>query len=235
MKTDEIILYKRPRANSAPTVIDGQVFCTAEEREELYEICERLSKTGQKIVELTKSAALDYFKIGEWLWKKLEQLPRTTSMKDLMRALPDEIHLSYDTVCRAIKIYRSFADRPELLSDLTLREVMKIITGAKQQEKKASSYITQEDEEAQLEFDAEEFFALPTLSGVQLDNMRFATQDNELYVIRKGFGRAEPIAIFYESVPEDKELQTAYNRMMNNIQREAEKYFATVEAIGASA
>lgn len=232
MKTDEIILYKKPRASSAPTIIDGQIFCTAAEREELYKICERLSNTGQKIVELTRSAANDYFLMGEWLWKRLIQFPRGSSMKDLQRALPEEIHLSYDTICRAIKVYRFFEGRQELLADLSLREVMRMITGAKQQDKKPAIRY-EEDEEAQLEFDADEFFSLPTLSGVQLENTRFATQDNELYVIRKGFGRAEPIAIFYESVPDDVALQTAYNQMMANIQREAEKYFAVVEAQGA--
>lgn len=232
MKGDEIILYKKPRASSAPTVINGQVFCTAEEREELYEICESLSRTGQKIAELTKSAALDYFKMGKWLFDKAQKMPARMSAKDLQKALPEELHLSYSTVCRALKIFKHFEQRPDLLSDLTLRECMKLITDGKPQDERKSEYIEADDDD-QLEFDADEFFNLPTLSGVELENIRFATQDNELFVIRKGFGHPERIAVMYADVPEDKELQTAYNRMMGNIQRETERYFAVLEAAGA--
>lgn len=234
MKAEEIILYKTPRKNSAPTLIGGQVFCTAEQREELYAICERLSSTGRKLIELTKSAALDYFKMGEWLFARLEECAYNTSARELQKALPEELHLSYETICKALKIYRHFAERPDLLADLTLRECMKLITdGAKKDTKQLVQY-QEEDEENQLEFDADEFFSLPTLSGVQLENTRFATQDNELFVIRKGFGHPERIAVVYADMPEDVKLQTAYNQMMANIQRETEKYFAIVERQGVS-
>lgn len=233
MKAEEIILYKAPRKSDAPTLIDGQVFCTAEQREELYAICERLSNTGRKLVELTKSAAMDYFRMGEWLYRRLLDFPRCTSARDLQKALPGELHLSYETVCKALKIYKHFMERPELLQDFTLRECLKLIADGKPKEEKPKykSYEQyEEDEENQLEFDPDEFFSLPTLSGVELENTRFATQDNELFVVRRGFVHPERIAVVYADVPEDVELQTAYNRMMANFQRETEKYFALVEA-----
>jgi hypothetical protein len=231
MKANEIVLFKKPRASSAPTIVDGQIFCTAKEREELYEICERLSKTGQKIADLTRSAVNDYFLMGKWLWNRLENFPRGSSTKDLQRALPEEIHLSYDTICRALKLYKFFEGRQELLLNLTLREAIKIITGAdKTESKPVVKY--EADEEAQLEFDADAFFSLPTLSGVPLETVRFSTKENELFLVRKGFSHPERIAVVYADVPDKAELRTAYSQMMSNIQREAEKFFSVVEMHG---
>lgn len=232
MAGEEIILYKTPRKNTSPTVIDGQVFCTAEQREELYVICERLAKTANEITKLARTAAMDFYKIGEWLFARILEQPRGCNAKKLCASLPEELHISYDTICKALKIYKQFSNNPELIKDLSAKEVLGCISSKKPGAKAQVIEHYKKDEENQLEFDEDEFFSLPTLSGIELQGSRFATQGNELYIIRKGFNRAEPIAVMHTFVPEDAEMQTAYNQMMAGIQRATETYFAFAEKHG---
>lgn len=233
MAGEEIILYKAPRKNSAPTVVDGQVFCTAEQREELYAICERLAKTANEITKLARIAAMDYFRMGEWLFARILEQPRGCNARKLMQILPEELHLNYETICKALKVYKQFANNPELLNGLTAKDVLGLVSSKKAEKKPVQALAAyEEDEASQLEFDENEFFSLPTLSGVDLAQSRFAAQENELFIVRRGFARAEPMVHVYTGVPDDVEMQTAYNRMMASIQRATENYFAFAECRG---
>ncbi len=96
------------------------------EQEEILTLCKNLGKRKQ-------NTAIDYYKIGEWLWKQMLKMPRDTSLKDIANTLPEDTHISYDIVCRSVKIYRLFKDKSESLEDMTLRDAMKMITKTKQQ------------------------------------------------------------------------------------------------------
>lgn len=121
-----------------------QPLCTPEEKEELFKLCASLNKKNPK----EGSSALIYFKIGEWLYNRAQKMPVNTSRKDLYKALPENINLSYEMICNALKIFYAFRDdQSERLANLTVYKVLKMLPSSKkeiEQQKECSEEIKEE-------------------------------------------------------------------------------------------
>ena len=117
---------------------------------------------------LIMSAAQNYFNLGEILERasKKATCSMTAAKYEAKTGIPARM------VSTAFKIYKEFADNPEGLNGLTMREIAMRIGEKKESDKGETSPVQYNLPEGQLEYSNEFDFGLPTLSGIELTNYR---------------------------------------------------------------
>lgn len=224
----EVVPAKRGRpSKSGPVLIDGTVVITSEERERLNELAFGIKSDGEKIHRLMMKAAQRHYEMGEILNTCIGRVRGLPTMAKLEQATGLSQHLC----STALKIYKHFKDAPELLEELTMRDVAALISPPKEKGEKPHKpdYALPS---GQLEF-CEDSFGLPTLSGINMNNYRIVDGDQgRLYVLKRGVNIPVPVSQMTINPPDkdDMVMSEAYRELMNTTQCALEKYFSIMEA-----
>ena len=158
----------RPAKNAPVYDDDNNLIITSEERETINVIVDDIRHTAKKVEALMVSAAQNYFNLGEILERasKKATCSMTAAKYEAKTGIPARM------VSTAFKIYKEFADNPEGLNGLTMREIAMRIGEKKESDKGETSPVQYNLPEGQLEYSNEFDFGLPTLSGIELTNYR---------------------------------------------------------------
>ena len=220
----------RPAKNAPVYDDDNNLIITSEERETINGIVEDIRHTAKKVEALMVSAAQNYFNLGEILERasKKATCSMTAAKYEAKTGIPARM------VSTAFKIYKEFADNPEGLTGLTMREIAMRIGEKKESDKGETSPVQYNLPEGQLEYSNEFDFGLPTLSGIELTNYRLHadTKSGNFFLLSKKDKLPIPVGGLTVDQPHNETMKAAYNELLDQTQCALERYYALIEQGG---
>lgn len=222
----------RPAKNAAVYDTDGNLFISEERHEELNELAARISHSVEKVEAILRNSAYDYFRIGEILQEALNNAVGPVTWSDIAGKLgiPEKM------LKTGKKVYKEFANNPEALGGMNLRDVTLLIAEKKAKEEESEEnmvkYALPKDQQGPLsEEQIARKFALPTLSGVQLKRhrMHFDRQNGLLYVLAAGVSHAVSVCSLTAELPKTPDMELAYTAMEDKVQTVIEEYYSLIE------
>ena len=220
----------RPAKNAPVYDDDNNLIITSEERETINEIVEDIRHTAKKVEALMVSAAQNYFNLGEILERasKKATCSMTAAKYEAKTGIPARM------VSTAFKIYKEFADNPEGLNGLTMREIAMFIGEKKESDGGETSPVQYNLPEGQLEYSNEFDFGLPTLSGIELTNYRLHadTKSGNFFLLSKKDKLPIPVGGLTVDQPHNETMKAAYNELLDQTQCALERYYALIEQGG---
>lgn len=227
---DEPIRPRRGRPSKTAPVYDenGVMLLSSEQRERINELVTGIRTDGEKVHKLLISAAQKHFQLGEILCdvERKSVGKMTVAKYEEITGIPSRL------VSTAMKVYKHFANNPEALDGLSMRDVAMLICEKKEDAGKTATHVQyslpSNDDNAEL---INESFGLPTLSGVSLNNYRLHgdKKSGTLYLLGRGTTAAIPIASLTVGQPQDATAEDAYNDLMNGVQEALERYYSVLE------
>ena len=220
----------RPAKNAPVYDDDNNLIITSEERETINVIVDDIRHTAKKVEALMVSAAQNYFNLGEILERasKKATCSMTAAKYEAKTGIPARM------VSTAFKIYKEFADNPEGLNGLTMREIAMRIGEKKESDKGETSPVQYNLPEGQLEYSNEFDFGLPTLSGIVLTNYRLHadTKSGNFFLLSKKDKLPIPVGGLTVDQPHNETMKAAYNELLDQTQCALERYYALIEQGG---
>lgn len=220
----------RPAKNAPVYDDDNNLIITSEERETINGIVEDIRHTAKKVEALMVSAAQNYFNLGEILERasKKSTCSMTAAKYEAKTGIPARM------VSTAFKIYKEFANNPEGLNGLTMRELAMRIGEKKESDKGETSPVQYNLPEGQLEYSNEFDFGLPTLSGIELTNYRLHadTKSGNFFLLSKKDKLPIPVGGLTVDQPHNETMKAAYNELLDQTQCALERYYALIEQGG---
>jgi hypothetical protein len=187
-----------------------------------------INSLHKNLVKTLKKGAMIAFEIGKELrdiWGRLDTLDSWPQW------CKDNLVFDVSTANRYLRIYNNFKDNPKQLSGQTFSGTLKLLSAPPKEEKQ--EIIRYGDESRRPETPWERYFEAPPLGRkVKLNNYRFEQpNENELYLIRRGFNYPVKIAEVLAPGSGDGRLKTAHRGMMENVQVALETYFEEAERV----
>ena len=220
----------RPAKNAPVYDDDNNLIITSEEHETINGIVEDIRHTAKKVEALMVSAAQNYFNLGEILERasKKATCSMTAAKYEAKTGIPARM------VSTAFKIYKEFANNPEGLNGLTMRELAMRIGEKKESDKGETSPVQYNLPEGQLEYSNEFDFGLPTLSGIELTNYRLHadTKSGNFFLLSKKDKLPIPVGGLTVDQPHNETMKAAYNELLDQTQCALERYYALIEQGG---
>ena len=220
----------RPAKNAPVYDDDNNLIITSEERETINGIVEDIRHTAKKVEALMVSAAQNYFNLGEILERasKKSTCSMTAAKYEAKTGIPARM------VSTAFKLYKEFANNPEGLNGLTMRELAMFIGEKKESDKGETSPVQYNLPEGQLEYSNEFDFGLPTLSGIELTNYRLHadTKSGNFFLLSKKDKLPIPVGGLTVDQPHNEMMKAAYNELLDQTQCALERYYALIEQGG---
>lgn len=220
----------RPAKNAPVYDDDNHLIITSEEHETINSIVEDIKTKAKKVDYLLLSAVKNYFVLGEIL----ERVSRKATCSMTAAKYEAKTGIPARMVSTALKIYKDFADNPEGLNGLTMRELVMRITGKKESEGGKTSPVQYNLPEGQFLKNFNEDFGMPTISGVDLKKYRLHTdiQSGKFFLLSKDSGAPIPMGSLLVDLPHTDTMRTAYQKLMLETQCLLERYYALIEQGG---
>ena len=220
----------RPAKNAPVYDDDNNLIITSEERETINEIVEDIRHTAKKVEALMVSAAQNYFNLGEILERasKKATCSMTAAKYEAKTGIPARM------VSTAFKIYKEFANNPDGLTGLTMREIAMRIGEKKESDEGETSPVHYNLPEGQLEYTGDYDFGLPTMSGIELSSYRLHadTKNGNFFLLSKKDKIPIPIGGLTVDQPHNDTMKAAYNELLFQTQCALEHYYALIEQGG---
>ena len=220
----------RPAKNAPVYDDDNNLIITSEERETINEIVEDIRHTAKKVEALMVSAAQNYFNLGEILERasKKATCSMTAAKYEAKTGIPARM------VSTAFKIYKEFANNPDGLTGLTMREIAMRIGEKKESDEGETSPVHYNLPEGQLEYTGDYDFGLPTMSGIELSSYRLHadTKNGNFFLLSKKDKIPIPIGGLTVDQPHNDTMKAAYNELLVQTQYALERYYALIEQGG---
>lgn len=230
MVSENIPKRGRPAKNAPVYDDDNNLIITSEERETINEIVEDIRHTAKKVEALMVSAAQNYFNLGEILERasKKATCSMTAAKYEAKTGIPARM------VSTAFKIYKEFANNPEGLTGLTMREIAMRIGEKKESDEGETSPVQYNLPEGQLGYTGDYDFGLPTMSGIELSSYRLHadTKNGNFFLLSKKDKIPIPIGGLTVDQPHNDTMKAAYNELLNQTQCALERYYALIEQGG---
>lgn len=217
----------RPAKNS-PVIYDGVMVMTGEEHERSLELLKTIQATGEKVTSLMISTAQMYYELGSIIYIALMRMPGqrsvTTQQMNQVTGIPAR------RITTALKIYKHFMGKVELLENLTMRDVALLVSEKPQGEPGAKEKVEYGIPQNQLEFaDVSESFAFAPVSGIKLERYRVRSDGGTFYLLCREMNSAIPACSLTVAQPKNELMQQAYNTLNAAVQSAIEAYYAAVE------
>ena len=220
----------RPAKNAPVYDDDNNLIITSEERETINEIVDDIKHATKKAETLLLSAAQNYFDLGMILDRAARKATcsMTTAKYEAKTGIPARM------VSTAFKVYSKFADNPDSIKGLTMREVAMFIGEKKESDGGETSPVQYNLPEGQFLKNFNEDFGMPTISGVDLQKYRLHTdiQSGKFFLLSKDSGAAIPMGSLLVDQPHTDTMKTAYQKLMLETQGLLERYYALIEQGG---
>ena len=220
----------RPAKNAPVYDDDNNLIITSEERETINEIVEDIRHTAKKVEALMVTAAQNYFNLGEILERasKKATCSMTAAKYEAKTGIPARM------VSTAFKIYKEFANNPDALTGLTMREIAMRIGEKKESDEGETSPVHYNLPEGQLEYTGDYDFGLPTMSGIELSSYRLHadTKNGNFFLLSKKDKIPIPIGGLTVDQPHNDTMKAAYNELLVQTQCALERYYALIEQGG---
>lgn len=220
----------RPAKNAPVYDDDNNLIITSEERETINAIVDDIRHTAKKVEALMVSAAQNYFNLGEILERasKKATCSMTAAKYEAKTGIPVRM------VSTAFKIYKEFANNPDGLTGLTMREIAIRIGEKKESDKGETSPVQYNLPEGQLEYTGDYDFGLPTMSGIELSSYRLHadTKNGNFFLLSKKDKIPIPIGGLTVDQPHNDTMKAAYNELLVQTQCALERYYALIEQGG---
>ena len=220
----------RPAKNAPVYDDDNNLIITSEERETINGIVEDIRHTAKKVEALMVSAAQNYFNLGEILERasKKATCSMTAAKYEAKTGIPARM------VSTAFKIYKEFANNPDGLTGLTMREIAMRIGEKKESDGGETSPVQYNLPEGQLEYTGDYDFGLPTMSGIELSSYRLHadTKNGNFFLLSKKDKIPIPIGGLTVDQPHNDTMKAAYNELLVQTQCALERYYALIEQGG---
>ena len=202
------------------------------EKNKLDVIFAEITKYEKEADKLLAKTALAYFNAGNILFGAI------TEWNDRKRDLSAESVAEVTgyperRVTIALKIYKRFANNPDALKGLALRDALKLIAPPPPAGEEGYNRADLGGDAGQMKFDFGGLFELPAAGNLSLKNYRTVGDGlSEIIVVRRTEDNllvSKRFAHFAEDIPQDAALRHAYKTMSQKTQAAIEDYLAAVE------
>ncbi len=133
----------------------------------------------------------------------------------------------------ALKIFKHFENNPDVLKGLSMREALKLIAPPHTPGEVGYNRVDLGSDSGQTEFDFGELFNLPPTANRSLRNYRTVGDlINEIIIVRRTDDdqlTSKRFVRFFEDVPQNPVLRSAFKTMSHKTQAAIEDYLAAVE------
>ena len=212
-------------SKTAAIYIDGALIVTESEREQINSLANQIDTDITKIKKHMQTAVLAHYDLGEIIECKI--LPRWIG-KSTAQDVANKLQIPASLVLNASKIFKGFRNNPEMLEGMAVSAALSFLREKRKAEKMEKIQYALPNN--QLGYAEEEFFGLPTLSGITLDTYRVRNgNDGKLYLLHKGIPTAIPVASVTVDQPKTPNQELAYKRMLEKTQTAFEEYYSVIE------
>jgi len=202
------------------------------EKNKLDAIFAEIAAYEKEASKLLAKTALAYFNAGNILFGKIKQWnDRERGLST--RSVAEVTGYPERRVMIALKIYKHFANNPEALKDLALRDALRLIAPPPPAGEEGYNRADLGGDPGQMKFDFGELFEVPAAGNLSLKNYRtVGDRLSDIIVVRRTNDNlliSKRFAHFAEDIPQDAELRHAYKIMSQKTQAAIEDYLAAVE------
>ena len=202
------------------------------EKNKLDAIFAEITGYEKEASKLLAKTALAYFNAGNILYGIIRQW--NNGQKSMSaRSVAEVTGYPERKILIALKIHKHFANNPEALKDLTLRDTLKLIAPAPPAGEEGYNRADLGGDPGQMKFDFGELFEVPAAGNLLLKNYRtVGDRLSDIIVVRRTDDNlliSKRFAHFAEDIPQDTELRHAYKIMSQKTQAAIEDYLAAVE------
>lgn len=185
-------------------------------------------KSAKKILVKT---ALAYYEAGNILVAALKKsyVNAMPNLKDISAA----VGFPTRHVSLALRIFKRFENNPDLLKELELRDALKLIAPTPPAGEDGYNRVDLGGDPGQPELDFGELFNLPPAANKSLKNYRTVGElVSEIIVVRRtedNLLTSKRFARFFEDIPQNPALRSAFMAMSKKTQAAIEDYLAALE------
>ena len=220
----------RPAKNAPIYDDDRNIIITSEEHETINNIVDEITHSSKKVEQLVRSTARNYLCLGSMLYKASSKATctMTAAKYEAKTGIPARM------VSTAMKVFKKFANNPEAIDGLTMREIAMLIGDKKESlDGGETSLVKYNLPEGQQNLFNEDF-GLPTASGVTLEKYRLHTDipSGKFFLLAKDSPSAIPMGSLVVDQPHTESMRDAYQKLMLETQCLLERYYALIEQGG---
>lgn len=221
----------RPAKNAPVYDDDRNIIITSEEHETINNIVDEITHSAKKVEQLVRSTARNYLFLGSMLYKASSKATctMTAAKYEAKTGIPARM------VSTAMKVFKKFANNPEAIDGLTMREIAMLIGDKKESlDGGETSLVKYNLPEGQLEYTGDYDFGLPTMSGIELSSYRLHadTKNGNFFLLSKKDKIPIPIGGLTVDQPHNDTMKAAYNELLVQTQCALERYYALIEQGG---
>lgn len=221
---------KRGRpSKSAAVYSDGVLVLSSDERTRINELVTGISADTGKIQRLMISTAQRYFELGGIIFEAIRRAPASSAVTT--KLVEQWTQIPARKVTTALKVYKHFKEKPELLEQLTMKDLTRMIgddgrTESGEKGKKVQYALS----DGPSLFNNDDF-GMPTLSGIELDTFRLRMDRSrgDMYLLKKGWNMPIQVVNFTVEQPKTPDVATAYAKLFDETQAALERYYAVIE------
>ena len=202
------------------------------EKNKLDALFAEINSYEKEANKLLAKTALAYFNAGNILFEIIRQWnSREKSLS--ARSVAEVTGYPERRIMIALKIYKHFANNPEALKGIALRDALKLIAPPPPAGEEGYNRADIGGDPGQMKFDFGELFEVPAAGNLSLKNYRtVGDRLSEIIVVRRTNDNlliSKRFAHFAEDIPQDTELRHAYKIMSQKTQAAIEDYLAVLE------
>ena len=214
------------------TKMYGTKFLGTKETKMLNAIFAEIADNEKAVIKLAVKTARSYYDAGNILAPAIKRFNwKAAGMS--AKAIAEASGFPANRIILSLKIFKAFENNPDALKSLTLRDALRLIAPPPPAGEEGYNRVDLGGDPRQKELDFGELFNLPAVANNSLKNYRtvgdlldeiiVVSRDKENRLISKCFNR------FYEDIPQDPELYSAFKTMSMTTQAAIEDYLAVVE------
>lgn len=208
------------------TRIPPELMPCKEDVARLKQIKKSLDKNVEVMRGLFKLTLKLYYELGSII------LPWAQQFKGGMNVslVEETFGIEMRKINTGVKIYKHFVTNPGLMDDLSISEALRLIDYRDKKEQKERERLTYQTQEGQPEFSWEDFFDIPPVAKVALEQFRLTCpNEHEVYLVERGQNYPVKVVELYTLSPDSSTLKLAHKEMLKNVQASVEKYYAQYE------
>jgi hypothetical protein len=213
-----------------PVKLNGKTFLGAREAAKITGLFNDIAQNEKTAADILIKTARVYYNAGNILAYAIQKFDKTAvSVKKIAEAagFPERY------IVLSLKIFKAFENNPDALKGLTLRDALKLIAPPPAAGEDGYNRVDFGGDPGQMDFDFGELFNLPATGNLTLKNYRtVGDMLTEIIVVRRtedNLLTSKRFARFFEDIPQNPALRSAYKTMSMKTQAAIEDYLAVLE------
>ena len=221
-----------PVKNGSPVFVNGKQFLGIRDKSKVAAIFAEIEQNKKAATILLVKTARAYYDAGNIINNAIRNWNSKWGSLSA-KTVAKEIGYSEKHITLSLKIFNHFENNPGLLKNMELRDALKLIAPPPPAGEEGYNRVDLGGDPKQAELDFGDLFKLPSSANGSLKNYRTVGDlISEIIVVRRTADNqltTKRFARFFEDIPQDTVLRSAFLKMSKITQAAIEDYLAALE------